>query len=528
VAVSAFRAIATVRWQSAISQLRKQFGVGGAWAVGGFIAVFFVFSLAPVFSFSVLAGWWTATTIDHERYSRLVSGIALLLSISTVMVAVFGTLSGQSHKLPWNSLRAFPVHSTTLFFAELFAQFSEWLTLLFLGALACFTVGVCAGAPRGTPFFLALCFTHGLVLLSLQQLLGGFSLALFKSKRTRRLIVPPLLALAVVLPLTVSSGLGNRLKSLPWGQIKEVISLLPAHMLLEGARHSAAKSVSTRDLLALLLCLLGSVAVLALAYVVVVADRAPAVFRDAPKAKKLWSFSHPVLGIARLQLLALDKSVVGQFSLYAPLMAVALVRWPLRKTLGDSAFVTPGVFAYTALSGARLLFNQFGLDRNGAKVFFLLPVSSETILKGKWLGFAAWQGLLMLILATLLFITGNPTLAPVLVGALTSLCLFLPMSALGQVSSILWPTPISRNEMQSTRPPLVMALVTTVSSAAILLCVGGVFAFTHFFAAGFEPLTLSLLAGLFFALFRLALRFNASLLDRYRERIVETLSSSST
>jgi hypothetical protein len=490
--------------------------------------VFFALTMGPYLILSMLAGWWTANSFATEQYSRPGTAVVLICSAGTVLVAAFSSLSGHSHRLPWTALRAFPVHTTTLFGAELTAQLSDWFTLIFLSALACLTAGLCVGTPRGTAFFLALFFSHGLTLLSLQQLFGGVSLALVKSKRVRRLLAPMLIAIVGGPALFTASGLDKHLKSLQWARLREVIALLPAGALLEGARHSAAKIVSASDLVALVLCLVGSVALLGLAYVVVVADRAAPAIHKAPKEQKLWSFTHPVLGIARLQLLALNKSVVGQFALYAPALGVALARWPLRRSLGDSALVAPGIFAYTALTSTTLLFNQFGLDRNGAKAFFLLPLSSETILKGKWLGFAAWQSLLVVILTTLLVITGTRTVAPLFVGVLISLCLFIPMSALGQVSSILWPTPISRNEMQSTRPPLVMALVTTVLSAAILLCVGGAYALTRFFAAGFEPLTLSLLAGLFFALSYPALRFNASLLDRYRERIVETLSSSST
>ena len=59
-----------------------------------------------------------------------------------------------------------------------------------------------------------------------------------------------------------------------------------------------------------------------------------------------------------------------------PLITIVLVRGPMAELIPGRGWTAPIAFGYAALAGTNLLFNQFGLDRHGVKVLFLLPVDA--------------------------------------------------------------------------------------------------------------------------------------------------------
>jgi hypothetical protein len=194
--------------------------------------------------------------------------------------------------------------------------------------------------------------------------------------------------------------------------------------------------------------------------------------------------------------------------------------------LGASREHSLAAFGYTTATGMTLLFNQFGLDRHGIKVLLLLPVSSRTLLEGKWLCFAMWQTFQAVLLSVLLFVTGTHDLPLLFTGFLVYACAFFGLTIVGRFFSVWQPHPLDPMTMARGKTPLIVvgAIGATVIAIATLISV--TLTGVGFFAPGWEPaaliVLLSALAGIAWAL----LPFSAAFLNRHKERLVETLSSS--
>ncbi len=523
--MSPFRALATVHVASSWNRLAKRSGLSGLPAT---IVLFTVLGVAVVLPVGVSMGvlgyvLGTALTQPDSQVAAAFGG--LVLSFVTFVSGAMSGLTSGSRQLPWETLRGFPVRAFTIFRAELFAGLGEVMTLLEVGALLVTCACATAAAPRAGGLFLILFLTHALTLLAIQQLFGSLAQRLARRFRAM-LILLPIVAISMPWALqwvqTQADG-GGILTWGPW--LVAATRWLPARLVLDAA---AAIHAGTSSPSGLALAVLAPTAVAGLttwaAYALVARER-PLAQPDAGRAERPWRFRAPVWGIARLQWTSLSLSIPGRFGLLMPLFTVLLIRGPMAELVSGEQWAVPAAFGYASLAGTNLLFNQFGLDRHGVKGLFLLPIPAETLLRGKFLGFAAWQGLQAGLLAVLLALSGHHDLAELGAGIALYGCLFLILWMVGVFASIWQPRALRQNGLRAGQMPFVVFLVMfgTLGVAA-----GALYTITyavHRWAPGWEFATL---CGIGLGLGLLVvpvLHRSTRYLVKHRERLVETLGS---
>lgn len=522
-----FRALAVVHLQSTWNRMRKQMGTSGLWALVLLVVMILLTSVLPLLLGLGAAGYFAGARLSEAESESAVALTALGFSALTLFAGLLGGISSGSRQLPWETLKVFPVRNVSLFGAELFAGAGEAITLFELMALLTTCVGLSIGAPLATPLFLLLFVTHALALLALQQLAG--SLAQRLSRRLRvMLIFLPLAAIALpsLVPMIIKrvdqaslEGWADRLGS--------ASHFLPARAVLEAARELVTGDLGHSTLLWAIVTPSGVAAVLCfLAYEVVSRERPLTQDTHTGPAAKLWTFKSQTWGVARLTWESLAQSLPGRFGLLMPLLTIVLVRGPLAEILPGRGWTAPIAFGYAALAGTNLLFNQFGLDRHGVKVLFLLPIDLGAMLRGKLLGFAAWQALQAGLLTVLLALTGHHAVLELLVGLMLYVCVFFILAMVGQFASIWQPRPLRKNGLRASQPPLVVVLImmgTLLTTGALLY---GVTFGVRMFWPGWELPVLLGIGVLLFLLMFPVLAFNALFLERSREKLVEVLGSS--
>jgi len=528
VAVTPFRALAVAHLQSTWNRLRKQMGTSGIWAFVAVVIILAVTTVLPLLASLGALGWVVGYSFSQGRdVERAIAFGAMGISALTLFAGVMGGLSSGSRQLPWETLRAFPVRSFTLFRAELFAGAGEAITFVELSALTVTCLGACIGSPRATPLFVVLLLTHAVALLALQQLAGSVAQRLSRRLRAMLIVLP----LAAVSMSWLAPMLARRLEGGPSAGTMERVSFtsrwFPARLLLDAAEAlTAGRATVAQLVVAVLVPTVLTGALVLGAWIFVARERPMAVEDQGGPPAKLWGFETQVMGIARLTWETLSQSLPGRFGLLMPLFTIVLIRGPLAEILPSRGWTAPIAFGYASLAGTNLLFNQFGLDRHGVKVLFLLPVDLEAMLRGKLLGFAAWQAAQAALLLVLLVLTGHRDPVDLLVGLALYACVFLILAMVGQFSSIWQPRPLRKNGLRASQPPLAVVLLmfgSLLTAGALLY--GIVFGVKHF-APGWE---LPVLGVVFFALLGLVLpvlHVNALFLARSREKLVEVLGSS--
>ncbi len=522
-AVTPFRALAVAHLESTWNRLRRQLGTRGVWVFVGLLVMLSVTVVLPILFGLGALGFFVGDALNAEETSRWLPFIAVLLTSFPIVGGLLGGLAGGSRQLPWETLRAFPVRPRTLFAGELFAGAAEPITIVELSGLGLLCLGACVGAPRGTPLFLLLFVTHGLGLLSMQQLVGSFTQRLAKRFRALLLLLPLMgVSMSLVAPWLVESSRDGTLDV--WLYRLELITRwMPARLLLESARTHAT-------LLHALAATMTAVAMTGgltlLAYVLVSRERDAEVLDSGGAAARLWSFTSPTVGIARLQFRTLAGSLPGRFALLMPLLTLVLIRGPLSILFTGQTWTAQVAFAYASLAGTNMLFNQFGLDRHGVKVLLLLPIEPLALLRGKLIGFAGWQSLQALMLALLLVLSGQRNVVDLLAGFALYVCVFLVFAMVGQFSSIWQPRPLQRAGLRASQPPLLVVLLTLGTLSLTGLTLYGLRFVVTRFAPGWELGAFVLFALILVAALFPVTAFNAGFLSRNRERLVETLGAS--
>ncbi|HET8715482.1 MAG TPA: hypothetical protein VFM16_06645, partial [Holophagaceae bacterium] len=239
---------------------------------------------------------------------------------------------------------------------------------------------------------------------------------------------------------------------------------------------------------------------------------------------RLWTFSRPAYGLARLQIRTLAASMIGRFAFLIPVMAVVLLKGPLAQAQGHPAWAVPGAFIYLAFSATQLLFNQFGLDQGAAKGLLLLPVAPKELLLGKGLGYGAFLGLQGMLLALLLAVFGGPGLAALLPAGLGlfAACA-LAMGTIGMFTSVAMPRPLSRTRLNNSGLPLLMVLISMGASLGCAALFGGLFAVLAWLSPAWLLPGMLLAAAAMVLVFRAGLEAAGAYLIRHRERLVERL-----
>ncbi len=525
-AVSPFRALAVVHVQGTWNRLRKQFSDAWLGLLLTILAIITLTTVLPVLAGLGLLGWYVGRELAAVDAGRAIGLAAAAFTGMTVIAGFVGGVTSGSRQLPWETLRAFPVGDRALFGAELFAGAGEAITLVELLGLLSACVGLCLGAPIGTPWFLVLGVAHALALLALQQLAGSVAQRL--SRRLKAMLVfLPIVAVATstLLPLLERRATHDDVAT--WlDRVGALTAWLPARQLLEATRGLVQGEPDVVALLAALAAQGAMVAVTgAAAFLFVSRERPVTLDTDTSQPARLWSFRRPASGIARLQWESLMQSLPGRFGLVIPLVTIILVRGPLAELVSGHGSTAQVSFGYAALAAANLLFNQFGLDRHGVKVLLLLPIEPMDLLRGKLWGFAAWHALQALLLLGLLVLTGRHPVPELASGLLVYACVFLLFVIVGQFASLWQPRPLRKNGMRASQPPLSVGLliVGTMLGGGVMLF-GLVFG-ARALAPSLEVPALALLAGALALVLVPAMRFNAHYLERSRERLVEVLGS---
>jgi hypothetical protein len=524
--VTPFRALAAVHLQSTWNRMRKQMGTTGLWAFLILIGFIALFSIAPMMIGLGAMGYLVGAQLDGPEADRALPIAAFAYTLLTLFAGLVGGISSGSRQLPWETLHVFPVRDTTLFRAELFAGAGEAITFVELLALLVVCVGASIGAPVATPLFGLLFVTHAVALLALQQLAGSIAQRLSRRLRAMLIFLPvAAITLPSLLPLIIKRT--DRASFESWGdRLAAVTRWLPARAVLESARALVKGELSLASLAwATVVPVVLVLLIVVIAYQFVAREKPLTIDTATGKPAKLWTFASQTLGIARLTWESLSQSLPGRFGLVMPLITIVLIRGPLAEILPGRGWTAPIAFGYAALAGTNLLFNQFGLDRHGVKVLFLLPLEPMAMLRGKLLGFAAWQGLQAGLLLVLLALTGHRDPIELLVGLLLYACVFLILAMVGQFASIWQPRPLRKNGLRASQPPLlvVMMMFGTLITAGGLLY-GVTFGVRTFFPGWELPVLLGI-GGLLTAMVFPVLAFNALFLERNREKLVEVLGS---
>ena len=505
--------------QGSLNVLRKQTGRRTRWMLGFTALLLGVVFVLPLLGAAGIVGYFGA------RAARAEVDIGLSVGLFTY-VFLFGLTAGLgsgSRRLSWESLAVFPVSQRTLFIDELCAGALDLNMLFPLLGLLILCVSACAANPVATPIYLYLFVTHGLLLLALQMLGGSITQRLSRSLRTSLLLLP-LLAVSVLAlgPLLLAEG--KRAFATTLLRIgARIVALSPAHAQLTAARRLLHGTLTGDVLLgAIVGPLVLVLATLLGTFWLVVREHAN-VAESERKPARLWTFSRPTWGVARLQWTLLLRSLPGRVALVMPLMAISLVRLPW--VARDPAWAVAAAFIYSALAINALLSNQFGLDRHGVKVLLLLPIDARTLLVGKQLGFAAWQALQTSILCGLLAVFAGATAFETALGIACSGCLFMAMVTLGTRLSLWQPLPLGSHGARAGPHPVLFGFLIFV----VPVLAGGVpyasLLVANLWLPGWELGLLVLLFAVLLALDLLVLPLNARYLERGRERIVEWLSA---
>ena len=525
-AVSPFRALAVAHVHSTWNRLRKQTGSTGLVVFLLFLAFLGVASIMPLLVGLGSLGYLAGAQLGEKDATRIAGVTSLVFTLLTVIAGLLSGLSSGSRQLPWETLKVFPVRDRTLFGAELFAGAGEAITAVELLALLCAGVGLSIGAPIAAPLFAVLFVTHAIALLSLQQLSGSIAQRLTRRLKAMLIVLP---VAAIALPSLVPAIL-KRTENTDVGSLGDRVAVwtrwLPARAVLDGARGLVTGEATAASLSwAALAPLVTMMVIVVVAYQLVSRERPQLLDTDTGPAMKRWTFQSQTWGIARLTWEALSQSLPGRFGLMMPLITIVLIRGPVAELGALRGWTAPVAFGYAALAGTNLLFNQFGLDRHGVKVLFLLPLEPLSLLRGKMIGFAGWQGLQAGLLLVLLVLTGHRDPVELLVGLLLYACVFLILAMVGQFSSIWQPRPLRKNGMRASQPPLLVVLLMfgTLLTAGGLLY-GVTFGVRTFFP-GWELPVLLVIGLVLVAMLFPVLAFNALFLERTREKLVEVLGS---
>ena len=524
--MSAFRALAEVHVQGTWNRLQRRNGLSGARATVVVFVLLGVLLVVPLAMSMGLLGFLLGRALAGSGSPNVPAFAGLGFSLLTFGSGAMSGFTSGSRQLPWETLRGFPVRSFTIFRAELFAGLGEAMTLIEVGALLVVCGAAAIGAPRAAPLFLVLFLTHAVTLLAVQQLFGSVAQRFSRRFRTMLFLLP---VTAISVPWAVD-WLAERTdpgRISGWaGALRAGTVWLPARMVLDAARGILTGTTDAPHVLAAVVVpTVVAAAITSVAFVLVSRERPLTVADPAGSAARLWSFRSPVVGVARLQWESLVRSLPGRFGLLMPLFTLVLVRGPLAGAIPGHGWTAPAAFGYASLAGMNLLFNQFGLDRHGVKVLFLLPIAPGTLLRGKLLGYAGWQGLQAAMLFVLLAVAGHRDLVELLVGVALYACIFLVLWMVGTFASIWQPRPLRQNGLRAGQLPLVVAVVMFGTFGVTATLLYGVTGLLHRYAPGWELAGLTTIALGLGALVVPSLVWNTRYLVTNRERLVETLGS---
>jgi len=525
--VGVFRALLLAHGQMMVNRTRRGLGRRGLAGAAVVLAIMLA-GAAPLFAAFGVLGYLFGAAIDDPRVAPMMGTVLLGTSLG---FGVLGGLLGGARQLTWEAYRSFPVPFRTLFLAETTASMGDLVLLGFVGAVAAMGGAFVWERPESAPLVLLLMGELVAWVLFTQHLVG--SLAVTAVRRLRHAVV--VLAIASWAGVSVVAGaardihadlLGTEISRLRevWHHVRPVVSVLPPVLSVRAV--AASHRGAFMEAVTLELPMLAATFVLGvLSYVVLRGETSPAATRSTTVASSERRFAGkltPTWALARLQLHHMTGSLQGRFGLIVPLITVVLVRGPLATAGVGPAFSLPGSVVYVALASTQFQYNQFGLDGQGVKTLFLLPVSMRQVLVGKTYALLAYVTAQNALLLVLLIPLVRPSAGDAASVTLLAAALSLSLALEGHWISVMYPRPLARDRMNATglsNANLLPLGLGMVNAAAF----GGLYALVSWLAPGARIPLLAAVVVAFAAAYRALLPRAARFVEDHRERLVEVL-----
>lgn len=496
-----------------------------------------LFGGLPALGISAVGGYALGRHFDHHAAPMILGGG---LALGALMVGAISGIMGGTKALQWESYRVYPLSLRQLFAAELVAGIGDpWPMLAGLSALA-LCLGLSAAHPTLLPFALLIWVQAVLWMLLAQHFVGSLAAALMKRMKLALVLFGiffwMLSVMTSMLPKYSAPNPGQRLNTVLTpdriAQIRQVGDAIIAGLSTLPSTH-AARSLSEALQGAWISALLHQLApILLLLFALTLqarqmereADPQALEVKTAQKgAEKLWSFQRPAAGVAKLHWKTLMGSHLGRFGLLMPVMTVVLLKGPFSQLRGQAMWAIPGAFAYLALAGSQMQYNQFGLDGHGVKSLLLLPIRSRDILLGKLGGLAMYQGLQAGLLLLLIALLMRPSPIELLAALCLGGCLFFVQMGLGHWTSSWLPRAMPRNSLKSGTMPMPVVFLGMGVSIVNFSLFGGTFMLCAWKAPGLLLPVMALLLSVCTLIYHHLLPTFEAYFDSRREKLLEAL-----
>ncbi len=534
---SPFRAVLAAHFQATWNRSAREMGKSGRWAMLLVMGLVAVLGGLPALGISAVAGYALGTHFDQRTGPLILGGV---LAFGAITVGAVSGILGGTKELQWESYRVYPLPLRQLFAAELVAGIGDpWPTLAGLSALA-LCMGLSAARPSLLPFALLLWFQTVLWMLLTQHFVGSLAAALMKRMKLALVLFGlffwMLSVMTSMLPKYSAPNPGAHLSTvLTPERIAQIKQAGQVALSILGALPSthAARSLSEALQGAWLSALLHQLAPIALLLIALTfqarqmereADPQALEVKTASKgAEKLWSFRSPAAGVAQLHWKTLIGSHLGRFGLLMPVMTVVLLKGPFSHIRGQAMWAIPGAFAYLALAGNQMQYNQFGLDGHGVKSLLLLPIRARDILLGKLGGLAMYQGLQAGLLLLLVVLVMRPSPVELLAALCLGGCLFFVQMGLGHWTSCWLPRAMPRDSLKSGSMPMPVVFLGIGMGIVNFGFFGGTFMLCAWRAPNLLLPVMALLLSTCALIYRHLLPTFESYFDARREKLLEAL-----
>ena len=510
-AVSPVRALLATHgissWNRALLELGQK-GRIATWAVAVLLGLVVLVPAALLFFFS---GFFIAARLGDPVIVRV-------LGATLATLALMGGAIGRSRVLDWERARTLPLHLRTIFAAELLAGLADFLPALFALITAALLLGMAMARPPLLPLIVVPWLVAVGMLLGLRHILGGLAAQFLRRFRLALVAAAAVCALGAIVAARVP-----RLRPEP---LQAVLDALPVTQSLHGLSDAVAGQW-VPALLRQLYPLTFLVLLLVLAARTLKREAEPRAGTSATDTtrERLWSFTTPTRGIARLHWVSLMRSSIGLMGLLMPLVLLFVMRRQLAPT--GPLWAVPALLSALLLVNATIHFDQFGLDGAGVKSLLLLPVRSADLLVGKTLALAVYQGSQLLLLLGVLGAMHRLSPAQALTAMCLSGCQLLVNVSIGHWSSIQFPRALPRNVFRNSTKTSPSPLLSVISLGAILIgtaVFGGTFIVLGRSAPAWQlPVMAVVLGVMMLAYWRIVLPRGARALDGNHERLVQFL-----
>ena len=534
---SPFQAVLAAHFQATWNRSAKEMGKSGRWAMLVVMGLVALFGGLPALGLSAVAGYALGAHFDHASAPLILGGV---LGFGAIMVGAISGIMGGTKALQWESYRAYPLSLRQLFAAELVAGIGDpWPMLAGSSALA-FCMSLSVAHPSLLGFALLLWLQAVLWMLLTQHFVGSLAAALMKRMKLALVLFGILFwmlsVMTSMLPKYSSPNPGQHLGTILTpqriAQVRQAGTLALACLGALPSTH-AARSLSQALNGAWISALLHQLAPILLLLIALFLQarqmeretdpQALEVRISSKGAAKLWSFDSASAGVAKLHWKTLMGSHLGRFGLLMPVMTIVLLKGPFSHIKGQATWAIPGAFAYLALAGSQMQYNQFGLDGHGVKSLLLLPIRSRDILLGKLCGLAMYQGLqaglLLLLTALLMRASVIELLAALCLGG----CFFFVQMGLGHWTSSWLPRAMPRDSLKSGTMPMPVVFLGMGVSIMNFSLFGGTFMLAAWKAPGLLLPVMALLLSICALIYRHLLPTFVAYFDARREKLLEAL-----